>query len=87
MPKSNGYILDTPLQTWSAVGGNATHSLLTDEIEHATMKHPSFVIVENTRGLQKSSALHPALDTLNQAGYSPIVLEASNKTLIIGQKK
>ena len=87
MPKSTGYILDTPLQTWNKAGGDATYSLLTEEIEHATMKHSRFVIVENTRGLLKSSALQPALDTLNRAGYAPIVLEASNKTLIIGQKK
>lgn len=87
MPKSTGYILDTPLQTWSSVSGNATHSLLTDEIEHATKKHSRFIVVENTRGLLKSSALQPALDTLDRAGYAPIVLEAGNRTLIIGQKK
>ena len=87
MPKSTGYILDTPLQTWSTAGGDAMHSLLTGEIEHAKMKHFRFVIVENTRGLQKSSALQPALDTLDRAGYAPIVLEAGNKTLVIGQKK
>ncbi|MDO4211175.1 MAG: hypothetical protein Q4D23_05605 [Bacteroidales bacterium] len=87
MPKSKGYILDTPLQTWSTAGGDATHSLLTEEIEHATMKHSRFVIVQNTRGLQKTSALQPALDTLDRAGYAPIVLEAGNKTLIIGKKK
>ena len=96
MPKSTGYILDTPLQTWSTAGGDATHSLLTEEIEHAKMKHSlrgarpehgRWIIVENTRGLQKSSALQPALDTLTAAGYAPIVLEAGNKTLIIGKKK
>ena len=104
MPKSNGYILDTPLQTWSTAGGNATHSLLTDEIEHATMKHSlhgarpehrvygehrsnRWIIVQNTRGLQQSSALQPALGSLTAAGYVPTVLEAGNKTLIVGQKK
>ena len=96
MPKSTGYILDTPLQTWSTAGGNATHSLLTEEIEHTTMKHSvrgarpehgRWIIVENTRGLLKSSALQPALDTLTAAGYAPTVLEAGNRTLIIGQKK
>ncbi|MCQ2217450.1 MAG: hypothetical protein MJZ33_03065 [Paludibacteraceae bacterium] len=51
------------------------------------MKQSRFVIVENSRGLQKSTALQPALDTLNRAGYAPIVLETGNKTLVIGQKK
>lgn len=96
MPKSTGYILDTPLQTWSTAGGDSTRSLLSDEIEHATMKrslrgarpeYGRWIIVQNTRGFQKSSALQPALDNLTESGYTPIVLEAGNKILIIGQKK
>ena len=87
MPKSTGYILSPPLQTWSIASEVVQHSLLTDEIEQAKANHARYVIVENTHGILKSSALQPALDTLDEAGYVPMVLEAGNKTLIIGQKK
>lgn len=86
MPKNTGFILHTPLQSWSCAGKKCTYSMLASDIEHAMTKRSTYIIIENVVGLQKSATLKLALDSLKETGYTVNVLDISNKTLIVGKK-
>lgn len=86
MPKSTGYILDTPLQSWSLASEKCIHSSLVSDIERSMTNHSSYVIVENVLGVQKSEAFKITLNRLEGYGYTTTVLYFSDKTIIVGQK-
>lgn len=86
MPSSTGYILFTPLQSWSRATEKHSSSLLAKNIEYAMARHSSYIVVENVIGLQKSVSLKTVLGNLKEVGYTANVLEITDKTIIVGKK-